>query len=628
MKINYLGESAAVVFAAEELCRILKSASGHDFEISGAAGFNENTGIYLGEFDRFPGISPLDNNYDLYDDEIFISVEDGKGIIAGINPRSVLIAVYRFLTELGCRFVGFGESGELIPQIEPGNARVSLHERAYYKHRGVCIEGAVSGENVRQMVDLLPKLGMNSYFIQFREAYTFFDRWYSHIGHPKLEKSERLPVSHARGYVKNIEYEIKKRGLLYHAVGHGWTCEPFGVPGLAWEEYTGDISPEVLSNFAEINGERGLCKGVPLNTNACYSNKNVRNRITDYITEYAKRNNSVDLLHVWLADGENNQCECADCAKHLPSDLYVLLLNELDEKFTVAGIDTKIVFLIYVDLLWPPKEYAIKNRDRFLIMFAPITRTYRKSFRFTGELPDIPRYIRNRNEMPVDVASNISFLKHWQNMFKGSGFDFDYHYMWAHIFDPGYVKMAGVLSEDIKNLDELGLHGYISCQVSRAALPNALGLYVMGKTLWDKNVDFSDIKNEYFRAVYGDCHSDVCSYLSELSDLYFELNFDDKDFKKSNTRAGTCEKALICLKDFGEKLESMPGNSDVWIRMKFHNRIWHDLTEALLIKFKGDSRAAKEKWIDLKEYVFDNEDEYQPVFDVWNFANLFNDIFK
>ncbi|NLG53699.1 MAG: hypothetical protein GX541_06955, partial [Clostridiales bacterium] len=85
---------------------------------------------------------------------------------------------------------------------------------------------------------------------------------------------------------------------------------------------------------------------------------------------------------------------------------------------------------------------------------------------------------------------------------------------------------------------------------------------------------------------------------------------------------------LICLKDFGEKLESMPDNSDVWIRMKFHNRIWHDLTEALLIKFKGDSRAAKKKWIDLKEYVFDNEDEYQPVFDVWNFANLFNDIFK
>ena len=76
----------------------------------------------------------------------------------------------------------------------------------------------------------------------------------------------------------------------------------------------------------------------------------------------------MDLLHVWLADGTNNQCECADCAKHLPSDLYVLLLNELDEKFTAAGIDTKIVFLIYVDLLWPPKEYVIKNRDRFLIM--------------------------------------------------------------------------------------------------------------------------------------------------------------------------------------------------------------------------------------------------------------------
>ena len=50
------------------------------------------------------------------DDKIRIAVENGKGVITGSNPRSVLFSVYRFLYELGCRFPSPEECNEVIPK--------------------------------------------------------------------------------------------------------------------------------------------------------------------------------------------------------------------------------------------------------------------------------------------------------------------------------------------------------------------------------------------------------------------------------------------------------------------------------------------------------------------------------
>ncbi len=91
------------------------------------------------------------------------------------------------------------------------------------------------------------------------------------------------------------------------------------------------------------------------------------------------------MLHVWLSDGWNNRCECDGCAVKRPSDWYVDLLNELDEQLDAAGIDTKIVFLAYADLLWAPEKSRLRNAERFILMFAPLTRTWRTTLLGGGE---------------------------------------------------------------------------------------------------------------------------------------------------------------------------------------------------------------------------------------------------
>ena len=244
-----------------------------------------------------------------------------------------------------------GKDGEYIPLKDISTITVKVHETASYRHRGICIEGANSYENIKNIIDWAPKVGFNAYFFQFREAFTFFERWYSHENNP-LRKPEPFTVDMAREFVRKAVQEIKKRGLIYHAVGHGWTCEPFGIPGLSWEKGEFEIKPEVIKFLAEVNGKRELWGGIPLNTNLCYSNPEVRRIVTDAIVQYLQENPNVDILHFWLADGSNNQCECENCIKRIPSDYFVLMLYELYKKLSAVNIVSNIVFLIYVDLLW------------------------------------------------------------------------------------------------------------------------------------------------------------------------------------------------------------------------------------------------------------------------------------
>ena len=565
------------------------------------------------------------------DDAIHIDVDGARGIITGNNPRSVLLAVYRYLTELGCRWVRPGADGEQVPRLE-ALPRVRVAERPSYRHRAVCIEGAVSVDHVRAMVDWIPKLGFNGYFIQFREAHTFFDRWYAHMGHPDAPH-ETLPKEAAAAYVADIEREIVKRGLIYHKVGHGWTCEPFGISGLGWEKEEADPPPDVVQYLAEVNGERKLWDGIALNTNLCYSNPEVRRIMAEAIADYAEAHPHIDLLHVWLADGSNNNCECAACRQARPADFYVILLNEADAKLTARGVKTRIVFLIYVDLLWPPERETLCNPDRFVLMFAPITRSYSAPFRPEAELPALPPFVRNQLDFPGNVDANVAFLDAWQERFPGDSFDFDYHLMWDHTNDPGHMQIAKTLSDDMKGLRAIGLNGYVSCQIQRIFLPTGLAMTVMGRTLWNSALDFESIAEDYFISAFGEDGPACRAYLTQLSGAF------DPPFlrgEKNNAR----EEAAV-------KLDTVPDliagflpviernlacasscHAASWRYLRHHGELCAALAGALAAKARGDKAEANRLWEKVKLMAWEKESELHPVFDAWLFTSRLDGRFQ
>lgn len=615
-------------FAAEELKRYLGLMQDNrlNMETKASDGAEKAYRIKLGAFEDFD-IKPINGSATAFDDEIFIDIHNCEGIIAGANPRSVLLGVYKFLTESGCRWVRPGAGGEIIPERSIGDISVSLQERPSYRHRGICIEGAVSLENVRDTIAWLPKVGLNSYFIQFREAYTFFERWYNHTCNPQ-KQGEQFTIEKAEELTKTLETEIGKRGLVYHKVGHGWTCEPLGIPGISWDAIEEKFGPEITRYFAMVKGERKMVDGIPLNLNLCYSNPEVQKMMVRNVLDYLKSNKNVDILHFWLADGFNNQCECENCKIHTPADFYVQILNKLDRVLTENNIETKIVFLLYYDLLWTPEQYHIENPDRFIMMFAPITRTYTQSFVGSTVTENRGRHERNNIKLPKTINENLGFLKSWKKEFSGDSFDFDYHFMWDHFYDPGSIYTAKTVYEDIRNLKGIGLDGLISCQCQRAFLPAGLGVYIMARTLWNDRLDFNEAAADYFSSAFGEQGEQCFSYLLTLSELFTppymrgEISTADEQISnKYDSIHKVCEEFGLLIDQNKEKGHASQRIS--WGYLTFHMKICKRMAELLKYRTLNKFEIVESTWKRLKEYICSIEDEVQPVFDLYEFIQTF-----
>ena len=613
IRIAVVGDHPTLWFAAQELARCLSVMSVATCELHRAASAcpQERT-IRVGLSASFGEEVPSSSGDARWDDALHVNMVGAAGIIAGSNPRSVLMAAYRWLHELGARWSRPGE--EHLPRIDLSASSSIVHEAPSYRHRCVCIEGSVDLRHVLDMIDWLPKVGMNAYFLQFRDGFTFFDRWRREIGATPLTGEE------ARAYSAALVRESKRRDLLLHAVGHGWTCEPFGMPGLGWDYPAPPVPDDVVPLLAEVNGRRALWDGIPLNTNLCYSNPEVRTRMRDAVAAYAVEHPEIDLLHVWLADGANNQCECADCRRTRPSDFYVALLNEIDAELTVRGSAVRIVFLMYVDLLWPPEKERLRNPERFVLMFAPITRTYDHAFEPTGAAgapPALPSYERNRLVFPRSVDDNVAFLRAWQAATPGvEVVDFDYHLMWDHFYDPSGLRTARVLQRDVQNLAELGMSGFISCQVQRATFPTALSMRAMAAALWNRALEHDALVAQVLRERFGEKSNAALDLLEWIAAVV--------DPSALRRRDASIVNRLERMQDVrvDRMLEALDGFAEMNVLVEFVRR----LCAALDAHAVGDAERTAAAWQDVLKMLASERDRIGDWFDAWTFASTIGDM--
>lgn len=465
------------------------------------------------------------------DDAYEIDIDEKGGKIAGSNERSVLLGVYRYLTLIGCAFLRPGKENEVIPCItDPKGFAAKESHKASLRHRGVCLEGATSIKVLEDFLDYLPKAGYNSFFFQFKYPYTFMERWYAHREN-ELLKPQPFTMEDAERFFEVCNDWQLDRGLLQHRVGHGWTSLAIGCTATGWDTEEKVFTEKERMRIAELGGKRELFYGVPTNTNLCMSNPDAQEAYAQAVADYVKDNPDCDYLHLWLADGSNNSCECENCRqdrmgrKIRPSDNYINMLNLVDEKLTEMGSDVKLVMLLYVDLLWAPVVTKPKNPERFVLMFAPINRTFERSFDDVKELYDTPEFVLNQLKFPLDLEYNLRFLKDWQAMTEGSDcFDYDYYMGRAHYSDPTYINLSSIIARDLKKHKELGLNGINSCQELRASLPNGLANHIMGQFSLNTELDFEAETEKYYENCYGADGKKVLAVMKPLSDC-FHLDF-------------------------------------------------------------------------------------------------------
>ena len=516
-KINKITVNATVDFAAEELKKYLRMMMPDRANVDILYDPKAEDGFRLGLMQDF-GLDVSDVKDASLDDIIYIDTDTQGGIIAGDNPRSILLAVYEFFRQNGCRWLFPGKSGEHIPQKEI--IPVKIRYAPTMRYRGPCIEGAESREIILDTIDFLPKVGMNLFMMQFINPKHFYNGYYSRWQNV-VRPVEPIDANVVSQWKAEAEAEMSKRGIQFHDIGHGWTAAPFGLDITGgWATMDDSLVPEDTRKYlATLNGEKKLFSSRPINTQFCMSNPEARRIVADYIADYAEKHQNVDYIHVWLADAKNNHCECDECVKKSVSDWYVLFLNELDGVLSEKELDTRIVFIAYTETTWAPDSERIKNPDRFTLMLAPITRSYTRSLDKDAKITLHP-FVRNNICMPQDLDTYLAYFDGWKKNWKGSNVCFEYHF-WKHqYYDPSALELSKRIFEDIEVYHAKGLDGLIACGSQRSYFPNGLAYYVFARKQFDMSLTLEEITEDYFDHAYGNDWKAVWEQLDRVGDAF------------------------------------------------------------------------------------------------------------
>ena len=515
-RIYKITSNPTVDFAAEELKKYLRMMMPRCGEISIERDEKATEGFRLGLMEDF-GLDVSEADDIVLDDIIHIDTDENGGIIAGSNPRSVLLAVYKYLSLNGCRWLFPGIDGEYIPIKNIEGAK--YHKMADCRFRGQCNEGAEFQPNMMEVIDFTPKIGMNVFMIEFFNPKGYYNSYYNHRYNPAREPEPVTPDTVLQ-WKRQCEAEISKRGLQFHDMGHGWTADPFGIDSLNKQSADLTIPEESLQYMALTNGKRGFFKDRqrPFDTNICMSNPKAREISINAIVDYAKEHKNVDFLHVWLADQYNNHCECEECKKKTPSDWYVIMMNELDKALEKEKLDTRIVFICYVDTSWPPLEETLDNPRRFSLLVAPISRNYTEAAKEDVSDVTYPPYKRNQNELFKDVNQYIKVGNEWQERCNVRALLYEYHFYIHQYFDPGVFSFAKVVYDDIVNYKKNGLNGLINDCSQRSFFPNGFAFYIYGQLQFDTSLGFDELKEDYFSHAYGEDWRGVEEILNKLGE--------------------------------------------------------------------------------------------------------------
>lgn len=621
---------SAIDLAAAELVRYLGQMAGRSKAAVIVEGAQSGAEIQVGLFGdcEVAMEGPADATRD---DAIHVDIRDSRGVIAGSNPRSVLFAAYRFLEGCGCRWIRPGKDGDYVPSRSVDDLTVQLADKAVYRFRGNNNCGTYSLDQILDKIEWAPKVGLNTFFSEFLLPRFLYNRYYSR-GYPSLRQPEPRSDEEIRAYHEFTVREIKRRGLWYHAAGHGWTGLVVGGPESESDHESRLVVPPDKEHYLALVGGKRVNHG-PTFTDLCYSNPEVQELLVRCVADYAAKHPEIDYLHVWQDDSMNRTCECEVCRTARVSDWYLKILNRLDAELTRRGIATKIAFLIYQDLIWPPEKEQFANPDRFVMMYAPISRRYSAPYYVGTEEVELPPYQINQNKSPADEQTGAGFLRGWQRVFRGEAFVFDYHMTWHHYFDPGYYGFVEVMAEDIRRLPQMGMEGFVSCQVLRSYFPHGYPMYAHAKLLWDPARGTDEVAQEFFAGAFGGDGDRVARYMATLSELFAPLYVDretllGKDGDAKRAAMADLAKVAQTVEEFRPVIAERASGGDAahrqsWKYLTLHADIVLKLAAGVRARAEGNREAADAIWKELVQQVAERETETDPVLDIHWFVSTY-----
>ena len=302
--IKKMRDDQTISFAADELKKYLWTMMPKSGNTPISLDPSATDGFRLGLLEDFG----LENEAadPMWDDVVHIDTTAEGGILAGSNPRSVLFAVYRFLRLNGCRFYYPGPEGEYIPMKDI--APQKYHKLADHRVRAYTIEGDPSMEQVSFWVDYQAKLEMNMFVPS--DPFVYLRRYYERRNLTKNRPAEVITAEQCDQWLRTLESDALKRGLMLREGGHGNIPEALGLNPAEREEYRkGEkkIPEEIRPYLAEMNGKRDLFRNDIYYTNLCMSQPEVRRLLVKRYVENLETTPYLCMGGIGFADGTKNQ---------------------------------------------------------------------------------------------------------------------------------------------------------------------------------------------------------------------------------------------------------------------------------------------------------------------------------
>ena len=144
------------------------------------------------------------------------------------------------------------------------------------------------------------------------------------------------------------------------------------------------------------------------------------------------------------------------------------------------------------------------------MLYAPISRLYTETYQEKAQIDKLRPFCLNRNFAPNGMGECLAYLHEWKKRWHGDCFCYEYHFWLHQYYEPTGLYIAKVIYDDIRGLHAHGLRGIIEDASQRSFFPNGFAFYVYGETLFDGQVRFEELREDYFSHAYGETAEENC----------------------------------------------------------------------------------------------------------------------
>lgn len=461
--------------AAKQLANYLQKVTTANFHIEkvakGRASYNGKRFIFVGtakELETFESDKPT--KYSISGESVSINIEQGGNIyLSGGSSRSTLYAVFQFLEDnIGCKWWTPKE------------------------------------ESIPRKVNLTIPSGMVNYTPPFY--------YRSHFINNTTKDAKFATILRENGYNQPLNGIW---GSTIDVVGWAHTFKQLIPVDSYFRNH-----PEWFSDSKNGDRPSTLTSSPPSANNyqLCLENKDLFNEFLKNTLKWIKtvKSKRPDVNIFSISVNDNNKfCRCDESLERIrtegsPSASLIIFLNKLITEIHKTYPDVKIQTLAYQKFFSAPK--SIRPHKDIIVMIAPLNMIVSKSLS-----DDVNREINNQIKKWGDISS--------QNFYWGYNTNFNNFFM----------PFSGInhLKADFKSLEINNIKGVF---LQDNNYTNGVGFFldmqtwVIGKLMWNPNLDPEKLTKEFFVNYYGKSAEDLYKYYLLLINTFSKSTLVNTSF--------------------------------------------------------------------------------------------------